>query len=79
MLKDFFNRPLIPFGEEGETPPFSIGNALTVVVYTAVVIGGAYAAVEIVDRMRPETSSVEEPVTTGAAQYPHPAPQQILG
>lgn len=79
MLKDFFNRPASPFHDQNEPTFLSIGNVLAIAGYTAVIIGGAFAAVEIIDHVRPEASSVVKPATTGALQYPQPFVQKVLG
>ncbi len=82
MLKDFFNKPANPFHDENEPSFLSIGNLVTAVVYTAAIIGGGYAIAYsdvILDHFKPEANSVEEPVTTGAAQHLPPFALQTLG
>lgn len=79
MLKDFFNRPADPSLDKDDHPYLSRGNVLAIAGYTALIIGGAFAAVEIVDHLRPETNSVVEPVTTGVLQYPQSLVQKTLG
>ncbi|MFA5592253.1 MAG: hypothetical protein WC989_02950 [Micavibrio sp.] len=83
MLKDFFNRPADPSRDKDDHPYLSRGDVLAIAGYTAIIIGGAFAAVEvaveIVDYLRPEAHSVVEPVTTGAVQYPQSFVQKKLG